>query len=60
MSEAAIAVAFFVSVGSIAAHISVLIFKEQRQLERVIDVIFICINAFIMVGLWPLVWGGAA
>lgn len=58
MTNVAIIVAFWASIGGITAQVWVLCFKEQEPFERVIDLVGICINAVIIVGLWPLVLGG--
>ena len=60
MTDVAIIVAFWSSSAGIIAHVGVLCFKEQEPFARIIDVVFLCISAFIVVGLWPLVLGGGA
>ena len=56
--------ALWAAAGQCALCIAALVFaigwKDKEPSDRIISVIGIALNVFIIVGLWPLLFGGAA
>ena len=59
MTYAALQIAFWLLALGVGANVVQIIDPKNGPGLRATGVVFISLKVFVLVGIWPLVWGGA-